>query len=325
MKILVTGATGFLGHHLTIRLVKAGFKVRILKEKNASSDLIKGLKLEITEGDIRDFKTVKKAVRGCDIVFHLAAIISYWNKLNPLLYEVNVTGAENIVEACLEEKVKRLIHVSSTVAIGNKPGKKLANEETIYNLWDLNISYCDTKYLGEMRVKKGIDKGLDAVIVCPGSMYGPGDIRRIIEDPIFSKGFSTLFYIKGGLGVVDVEDVVEGLILAWKKGKSGQRYILVSENLTFSEIRKTIAEILGREPPKICLPYPFFLALGYISSWLAYLTGKKPKITPAMARFNKIHFYFSAEKAKKELGIKFRPFKESIEKAVKWYKERGFL
>ena len=325
MKILVTGATGFLGHHLTKRLIRDGHKIRILKEKNASSDLIEGLELEIIEGDIRDLKTVKKAVKECNVVFHLAAIISYWSKLNPLLYEVNVTGTENIVEACLKEEAKRLIHVSSTVAVGTKPGKKLADEETTYNLWNLNINYCDTKYLGEMRVKKGIDKGLDAVIVCPGSMYGLGDIRRIEEDPIFSKGFSGLFYIKGGLGVVDVEDVVEGLILAWKRGETGQRYILVSENLTFFEIRKKIAEALGRAPPKICLPYPIFLTVAYISNWLASLAGKKPKITPAMARFNKIYFYFSAEKAKKELGIKFQPFKESVEKAIDWYKERGFL
>ena len=325
MKILVTGATGFLGHHLTKRLIRDGYEVRILKEKNTSSDLIGDLKLEIIEGDIRDLETVKKAVSGCDIVFHLAGLISYWNGLDSLLYEINVIGTENIVETCLEEKVERLIHVSSTAAVGNEPEKKLADEETVYNLWDLKINYCDTKYLGEIRVKKGIEKGLDAVIVCPGSMYGSGDIRRVKEDPIFSKGFSTLFYIKGGLGVVDVEDVVEGLILAWKRGKTGQRYILVSENLTFFEIRKTIAEVLGKKPPKICLPYPFFLTFAYFSNWLASLTGKKPKITPAMARFNKIYFYFSAEKAKKESGIRFRPFEESIERAVKWYKENGYL
>ncbi len=325
MKILVTGATGFLGHHLTRRLVKDGYDVRILKEKKASLDLIEDLKLEIIEGDIRDFEVVKEAVRGCEIVFHLAALISYWDKLNPLQYEINVVGTENVVRACLEEKVKRLIHVSSTAAIGTEPKGKLANEKTSYNFWDLKINYCNTKYLGEIEVKKGIDRGLDAVILCPGSMYGAGDIRRIKEDPIFSKGILSLFYIKGGLAVVDVEDAADGLILAWKKGKPGQKYILASENLTFFEIKKTISEFLGKKPPKICLPYPIFLAIAHISNWLAFLTEKRPKITPAMARFNKIYFYFSAKKVKKELGMKFRPFKESIKKAIDWYKDNGYL
>jgi dihydroflavonol-4-reductase len=325
MKILVTGATGFLGHHLTKRLVKEGYLVRILKEKNASLDLLSNLKLEIVEGDIRDIETVKKAVKGCDIVFHLAGLVSYWDKLNALQYEVNVIGTENIVEACLQEKVKRLIHVSSTAAVGKESGKKLADENTTYNLWDLNVNYCDTKYLGELRVKRGIEKGLDAVIVCPGAMYGPGDIRRIKSDLIFSRGLSSCFYTKGGVGVVDVEDVVNGLILAWKKGKKGERYILVAENLSFYEIRKEIAKALGKSPPKIYLPYFLFLIGAYFSNWLATFFGKKPKLTPAMARLSKNYLYFSSEKAKKELGINFRPFKESVKRAVKWYKEKGYL
>lgn len=325
MKILVTGATGFLGHHLLKRLTKNGYSIRILKEKGASLDLIKDLKLEIIQGDVRDFETVKKAVRGCEVVFHLAGLISYWDKLNSLQYEVNVIGTENIVKVCLEEKIERLIYVSSTVAVGKKPGKKLADEKTAYNLRELKINYCDTKHLGEVRVKKGIEKGLDAVIICPGSIYGSGDIRRIKSDPIFSKGFFSLFYVKGGIGVVDVEDVVDGLILAWKRGKRGQRYILVSENLTFFEIRKTIAEILKRKPPKICLTYPIFLILGYFFTWLSFLTKKKPKITLAMARFNSIYLYFSNKKAKRELGMKFRPFRETIKRAVEWYKKNGYL
>ena len=324
MKILVTGATGFLGHHLTKRLSKDGYQVRILKEKAASMDLLEGLNLEIIEGDIRDFEAVKKAVKGCDIVFHLAGLISYWGKQNSLQFEINVIGTKNIVQACFEEKVKRLIYTSSTVAIGFEPGK-LANEETKFNLQNLKINYCDTKYLAEIEVQKGIAKGLDAVIVCPGSIYGTGDLRRIKEDPIIPKGISGLFYIKGGLGVVDVEDVVEGEILTWKKGKKGERYILVSENLSFYEIRKVISEFLGKEPPKFSLPYPLFLAMSHILNWFSYLTNKKPKFTPEMARFNKIDFYFSNEKAKKELGISFRPFRDSVERAVNWYKEKGYI
>ncbi len=324
MKILVTGATGFLGHHLVKRLIDDGNEIRILKENDAFMELLKGLKIEVFEGDIRDFEAVKKAVSGCEIVFHLAGIISYWSKQNSIQFEINVNGTKNVVKACLEEKVKRLIHTSSTGAVGFNPGG-LADEKTEFNLGNLGISYCDTKYLAEKEVQKGIKEGLDAVIVCPGSIYGPGDIRRMKGDPVFPKGFSSLFYVKGGLGVVDVEDVVEGEILAWKKGKKGERYILVGENLSFYDIRKTIAEILGKNPPKIALPYFLFLTISYILGWTSYLTEKRPKFTPENAKLNGMYLYFSNEKAKKELGIQFRSFKESAERMIRWYKENKYL
>ncbi len=324
MKILVTGATGFLGHHLVKRLINDGYNVRILKEKDASLELLKGLNIEVLEGDVRDFESVKKAVSGCEVVFHLAGLISYWGKQDSLQFEINVNGTENIVKACLEEKVKRLIYTSSTAAVGFDP-HGLANEKTEFNLGNLGIAYCDTKYLAEKEVQKGVKEGLDAVIVCPGSMYGSGDIRRMKEDPVFPKGFFSMFYVEGGLGVVDVEDVVEGEILAWEKGKRGERYILVGENLSFYEIRKTIAEIMGEKPPTILLPSPIFLALSYILNWIFYLTEEKPKFTPENARLNNIRLYFSNEKAKKELGLEFRPFKESVKKMIDWYKEKGYL
>jgi dihydroflavonol-4-reductase len=324
MRILVTGATGFLGHHLVKRLVGDGYDVRILKEKDVPAELLKGLKIEVFEGDIRDFESVKKVVSGCEVVFHLAGLISYWGRQDTLQFEINVNGTKNVIKACLEEKVKRLIHTSSTVAVGFDP-HGLANEKTEFNLGSLGVAYCDTKYLAEKEVQKGVKEGLDAVIVCPGSMYGPGDIRRIKEDPVFPKGFFSLFYIEGGLGVVDVEDVVEGEILAWKKGKRGERYILVGENLSFFEIRKIIAEMMGKNPPKILLPSPIFSALGYILNWISYLAEKRPKFTHENARLNKIYLYFSNEKAKKELGMEFKPFKESVKKMVEWYKQNSYL
>jgi dihydroflavonol-4-reductase len=295
-----------------------------MKEKDALMELLKGLKIEVFEGDIRDFESVKKAVSGCEVVFHLAGLISYWGKQNTLQFGINVKGTENIVKACLEERVKRLIYTSSTAAVGSEAGK-LANEETKFNLGSLGIAYCDTKYLAEKEVQKAVKEGLDAVIVCPGSMYGPGDIRRIKEDPVFPKGIFSLFYVDGGLGVVDVEDVVEGEILAWKKGRKGERYILVGENLSFFEIRKTVAEILGKNPPKIRMPSFLFLALSYLLNWISYITEKRPKFTPENARLNKIFLYYSNEKAKKELGMKFRPFKESAERMIGWYKENNYL
>lgn len=326
MKILITGATGFLGSHLVPRLIKEGHDVRILKEKNDPGDLLKGLNIEVVLGDIRDGKAVKAAVKGSEVVFHLVGIVSYWSKLNDLQYEVNVRGTKNVVEACLEYKIKRLIHVSSDVTVGVEGENKLANEETPYNLFPLRVNYCDTKFLGEMEVYKGIAKGLDAVILCPASMYGERDRRKIKTDMTFNFKFPmNLFYMKGGIAVVDVEDVVEGLIKAWERGKRGERYLLIGENLTFYEMRKIISEVLGKKPPIFCFPSWLLTLLSYLFVGISKITKKRPKLTPEMARFNKIEFYFSNEKAERELGLKFRPFKDSIKRAIKWYKGHGFL
>ena len=325
MKILVTGATGFLGHHLVRRLLKEGCKVRILKEKAAQVDLLRGVEVETIIGDITDLESVKRAVKDCEVVFHLAGIISYWNKLNQRQYAINVKGTQNVVKACIEYKIRRLIHVSSDVTIGVGEGR-LANEETLYNLFPLKINYCDTKFLGEVEVYKGIAKNLDAVILCPASMYGQGDIRKIKTDMTFDFKFPmNLFYPKGGIAVVDVRDVVEGLMRAWKIGKKGERYLLVGENITFHEMRKTIAKEMGRKPPFIPIPGWLFTLLAYLFLGISKITKKRPKLTPEMARFNKINFYFSNEKAKKELGLRFRPFRESIKEAIKWYKDNGYL
>lgn len=326
MKILVTGATGFLGHHLIQRLKRNGYEIRIFKEKSASMDLLKTEKVEIATGDIRNQKEVEKAVKGCNIVFHLAGLISYWKKLNALQYEINVEGTRNIVKACLENNVEKLIYVSSTVTIGVEDNEKLANENTSYNLSPLKIGYCDTKFLAEKEIYKGANKGLNAVILCPGSMYGEGDKRKIKTDLTFSFKFPmNFFYINGGLAVVDVKDVVEGLIKAWEKGRKGERYILAGENLSFYEIRKIIAKALDKNPPSICLPNWLLLLLSYIFVGISKITGKKPKLTPEIVKFNKIYFYFSNKKAKEELGITFKPFKESIKRAVNWYKKRGYI
>jgi len=325
MKILITGATGFLGHHLVKRLMKEGYKVKILKEGSAQIDLLKGIEVESVIGDIRDLEAVKKAVKDCEIVFHLAGIIAYWSRLNRLQYEINVEGTKNVVRACLENKIKRLIHVSSDVTIGVEEGK-LANEEMLYNLFPLKINYCDTKFLGEVEVYKGIAKGLDAVVVCPASMYGEGDIRKIKTDMTFDFKFPmNFFYPRGGIAVVDVEDVVEGLIRAWKMGRKGERYLLIGENITFYEMRKIIAKELGRKPPSISIPSWLFTLLAYVFLGISKITKNRPKLTPEMARFNKIKFYFSNEKAEKELGLKFKSFKESIKRAIRWYKDNGYL
>lgn len=354
MRILVTGATGFIGARLLARLAAECDEIRILRREGSSLKTIKNIKFEDFVGDVTDQGDVMRATRDCDYVFHVAASVSYWDKEKKEQYETNVIGTRNIVEACLANKVRRLIYTSSIVAIGAPAKGQLADEDAEYNLAPLNISYCDTKHAAEDEVQKGVKRGLDAVIVNPGAVFGPGDMRRHKGHLYGSRVWLNHFYVGGGIATVDVDDVVEGHIRAWKKGRKGERYILANENLTFKEISDVIANVMQKsplpppykggegeisKPPPFCkgglggisknrrfkVPTIIVFAIAYLATVFSWLTGTRPVATIPMAEFTRVNLFFSNEKARRELGMQFRPFRDSVERSVEWFKERGNL
>lgn len=284
-----------------------------------------------------------RAVEGCDYVFHVAASVSYWDKLNAQQFDINVNGTKNVVEACLAHKVKRLIHTSSIVAIGanlnlgsgfpnslfESNGKKanygsltpLADEDAEYNLAPLGINYCDTKKLAEDEVRAGVAKGLDAVIVNPGAVFGPGDTRRYRGQLYGGRVWVHKFYVGGGIATVDVDDVVDGHIRAWRHGKKGERYILANENLTFKEICNAIAQRMGWPTPSFKIPTWLVYGLAYLAALVSRLTGKEPFATIPMAKFTRLNLFYSNKKAREELGVVFRPFSETNDRTIEWYRE----
>ncbi|HNY97677.1 MAG TPA: NAD-dependent epimerase/dehydratase family protein [Candidatus Pacearchaeota archaeon] len=325
MKVLVTGASGFLGHNLIKYLLKEECEIRALITQDDDACLLEFCrqKIEIVRGDIRNAQDVEKAVEGCDIVFHLVGMIAYWKKLNDLQYDINVNGSRNVAQSCIKHKIKKLVYVSSTAACGVLP-KGLADEDTVYNLFPYKLGYCDSKFLAEHEILKAGAKGVDVSIICPGSMYGAGDVRRIKSDMIFNFHFPfSLTFFDGNLAVADVEDVCRALIAAWKKGGPGERYIIVSENLSFFELRSIIAKALGKSMPFVRLPSWLITALGYLLEFAG--DEKKPKVTPEMGRITTINFSFSNKKSKKELNMRYTPFAKTIEKQVEWYRTNGYL
>jgi dihydroflavonol-4-reductase len=367
MRILVTGATGFIGSRLLARLSVECDQIRIFRRSKSSPESVKNIKFEDFIGDVTNRDDCMRAAKDCDYAFHLAASVSYWDKLRQEQYDINVNGTKNIVEACLAHKVKRLIHTSSIVAIGclgsglhnlllEQNRKKanyesltpipIADEDTEYNLAPLDISYCDTKHQAELEVQKGVAQGLDAVIVNPGAVFGPGDVRRFKGHLYGSIVWTKFFYVGGGIATVDVDDVVEGHIRAWKKGRTGERYILANENLTFREISGVIDDIIACHcacPPafwrkesrrlagrrgnllKIRIPTPIIFLFAHLATWFSKLTGTKPIATIPMAKFTRVNLFFSNEKACKELGLQFKPFRESIERAIGWFQEHNYM
>ncbi len=325
MRILVTGATGFIGARLLARLAVECDDLVVLRREGSSVEAIKNIKFTEVIGDVTDIDAVRKAVQGCDYVFHVAASVSYWDKLKKKQYETNVIGTRNVVTACIESKVKRLVHTSSVVAIGYKDGGALANENTEYNLAPHKIGYCDSKREAEAEVLSGVRKGLDAVIVSPGAVFGAGDLRRYKGNLYGGRVWIHRFYVGGGISTVDVDDVVEGHIRAWRDGKIGERYILSNENLTFKEISEIIGDELGWPKPTVKIPTVVVFTVAFLATVFSRLTRTKPAVTIPLAKFTRVKLFYSNEKARRELGMTFKPLRESIKNAVVWYRQRGLL
>lgn len=321
MRILVTGATGFVGSNLVKELLAQGHTVRILRRTTSPLRMIEGLPVETTLGDVTDRNSVDQAVRGCQVVFHVAGHISFWRGNNALQTRINVQGTRNMVEASLATgTVERFIHTSSIAAIGIPPDGSIGNETLEYNWGPHHINYCDSKHLAEQEIQKGIQRGLNAVIVNPATIFGPGDLNLNAGAIVLQMKKGRIpFFIPGGCCTCDVGDVVQGHIAAWRKGRTGERYILGGENLTWKEIMLHAAAVAGVRPPRWTIPSWLFVAMGYGSDLISLVTHKEPTLSRESTSMARIFYYFSSDKAKRELDYHPIPFRESVQKTYDWY------
>ena len=229
MNILVTGATGFVGHWLTQKLVDDGHQVRIIHREGSNLSGFEDLKIERVIADVTNLESLKIALEDIEVVFHLAGVIGYCKEQRPLMDKVNVEGTRNIVELCKNNpRIQRFIHMSSVVAVGASFDKTPLNEDSPFNVEHLNLGYFETKRQAEDIVKAACSEGsLDAVIINPSTIYGPGDSvkgSRRVQLNVLKGRFP--FYTSGGVSIVHIEDVIYCLVQAWKKGETGERYIV---------------------------------------------------------------------------------------------------
>lgn len=327
MKVLVTGAGGFMGSELTKELVNEGYDVHILTRPKSDLSSLKEIKVTTLYGDVTDQESVNKALQGMEVVFHLAGIVAYSKNERSLMEKVNVTGTSHVVEACLKNSVKRLIHMSSVAAIGASfTPDKILNEESPYELTHLNLGYFETKKKGEELVKKAtLQQGLNAIILNPATVYGPGDAKkgsRKTQVKVARGEFP--FYPSGGVNVIDIRDVVVAILMAMKVGKSGERYILAGENLLIKDLFKIIAQQAGVNPPKLYLPRWALHGLGGLGDVLNKL-GLKGPISSENAWTSTLFHWFDSSKAKRELNLKPRPAIEALHASVEWMRLNGLL
>lgn len=326
MKVLVTGATGFLGSWLVRRLLDEGCAVRITKRPSSQLEELEGLPLEIVSGDVTDRASIVAAARNVDSIFHLAGLIAYARSQRRAMEKINVDGTANVIAAAQENSVRKLVHLSSVVAVGASFDGTPLNEESPFNVEHLHLGYFDTKYEAEKLVIDAVKaRRLDAVILNPSTIYGPGDAKkgsRSVQIKVAQGRFP--FYPPGGVNVVSVEDVVDCIIAAWKKGRTGERYIVAGENLYIKDVFAMIAKEAGVEPPRIHLPKHALLAIGKFGD-LMEKVGQKGPLTSENAWVSTLYHWFDSSKAQRELGLKSKPAHYAIAQSVGWMKQNGIL
>ncbi len=327
MKALVTGATGFVGAALARTLIAAGWQVRALTRAGSDPRNLRTLAVERIVGDLTDAPSLERAVAGCEAVFHAAADYRLWVPDPKTMYRANVDGTRNLLEAARRAGVQRIVYTSSVACIGLPADGSVGTEDTPVSLESMVGHYKRSKFLAERVALEAAGQGAPVVIVNPAAPVGPRDVKptptgQIVLDAALGR---TPAYVDTGLNIVHVDDVAAGHVLAFHRGRPGERYILGGENLPLREILVEITRLAGRAPPRIRLPHGVVLPIAYLAEGFARLTGKPTRVTVDSVRMARKRMYFSSEKAARELGYRYRPAALAFADALEWFRAEGYL
>jgi dihydroflavonol-4-reductase len=321
----VTGASGHLGGNLVRALLAEGRTVRVLARSDRRA--LEGLDVRVVEGDIADPAAVRALLDGAETVFHLAGRISLVGAEGGLVEKTNVDGVRHVLRACRDAGVRRLVHFSSIHAFDTNPNDRVVDETRRLALGPRNAAYDRSKAEGQQAVLDAVKDGLDAVIVNPGAVVGPFDFKVSRMGSVFldiCHGRLPML-IDGGYNWVDARDVCEGAILAEKKGRRGECYLLTGHWVHICEVSRIIGRLTGRRTTQTAAPIWLAAAASWFSLGWGALSGKTPKFTPAAIRAIQSHRYISHEKAVRELGYQPRPFEETVRDTLEWFREAGLL
>jgi dihydroflavonol-4-reductase len=328
MRAFVTGATGFIGGNLVRELLADEHAVRALVRPQSDRRNLAGLPVELVSGDLDNQANLTEQLRGCDVVFHVAALYSLWARDADAIYRANVTGTENLLAAARRVGIKRFVHTSSVAAIGVPAPNTLGTEATQTTLAELVSDYKKSKYLAEQAALNAARAGLDVVIINPSTPIGAHDVKPTPTGEIILRFLQDRMpaYVHTGLNLIDVEDVARGHILAWQKGRTGERYILGNRNLTLKEMLEMLAKITGKPAPRLAIPHVIPLAVAYLDEMiLARYFSKQPQVSFYSVQMSQKAMYYDATKAMQELGLPQSPIERALEKAVRWFEANGYV
>jgi dihydroflavonol-4-reductase len=327
MKALVTGATGFVGAAVARALGAAGWQVRVLVRSGSDRGNLQQLAAQVVEGDLADLGSLERALAGCEGLFHVAADYRLGARDPAPLYRTNVDGTRNILHAARTAGVARIVYTSSVATIGIPSDGSPGDEQSPVALGNMIGHYKRSKYLAEEVARDAARAGMSVVIVNPSTPVGPGDIKptptgQLVLDAAAGRMPA---YVDTGLNIVHVDDVAAGHLLAFERGRAGERYILGGEDMTLQTILAQIAQLVGRKPPRIRLPYAAVLPVAYVAEAFAKVSGRSGRVTLEGVRMSRKRMFFSSGKAVSELGYRWRPPREAFGDAVRWFRERGVL
>ncbi len=328
MKTLVTGGAGFIGSHVVRGLIDDGVEVRVLHLEGEPLTNLDGLDVEFVAGDITEPESVRRAVSGCDRVFHLAAIYALWLPRPELMREVNVEGTRNVLRAAGEAGVRKVVHTSSIAVCGGQGLDTDATEESPFALGKTGELYCQTKYESHQLALEFARDGLDVSICCPTIPYGPGDrgptptgrfLLEAVQMPV-------VFHPASVNNIVDVRDVARGHLLAAQRGRSGESYLLGHQNVPLGELVRLALEVVGRRAVVLRTPYPALWAWSQLASMnTRWISRRAPVLTPQALVGLRLGTRADCSKAFTQLGHSGRPVEQTLRDALCWFARAGYI
>ena len=320
---LVTGETGMVGNNLVRHLLRLGRNVRVLvRSPNKAS--LRGLSVETVVGDVLDAPSLQTAMAGASNVFHVAGAISIGGRSEAQMRQVNVEGTGNVVNACLQQGIGRMVHFSSIHAFSYLPKDQPINESRQPALDPrIHLAYDESKAAGEQEVLHGIENGLDAVILNPVGIFGPHDYGPSPSGEFLQQLLDRRLpgLVQAGYFWVDVRDVAAAAVAAETKGRCGEKYILAGDYMTIKEIANWVQDISGKKPPAIVVPLWIAKIVAPLVVWYSRWLGVRPLVTPEAVQIVDCHQKISTEKAAVELGFETRPLRETIADTVCWLQD----
>ncbi len=325
MRIGVTGAAGMVGANLVRRLLEDGHEIRALVYGDTRA--LDGLDIEQVECDVRDYEALRDTLKGCNQVYHLAAVITSADRIDALAEDINVNGPRNVTKACMELGVERLLHCSSIHALRPNDDRSIVDENRPLSLHDEAFPYDRSKAQGHTVVLEAVARGLNAVIVHPTAVIGPYDYG------LASTSGGLVDFVRGkvpampngGFDFVDARDVVDGMVAAMEKGRTGENYLLGGRYYEMTELCHILAKVVGCKPPKFTIPIWFMRALAAVLRLKPQRNGEIAVVTRFTVDSIINYREVSHEKAVQELGYQARPIEETLRDTFDWFAQAGMV
>jgi len=327
MKIFLTGATGFVGHHVAEALASQGAKLRMLIRKTSNLSHLEGIPGETHLGDLTDPQSLRPALAGCDAVMHVAADYRLWIRDPEAMYRANVEGTRDLLRLAREAGVKRFVYTSSVATMHFRRDGLIVNEDTPVSLADMVGHYKRSKFMAEQQAIAAAEDGQRVIILNPTTPIGPCDFRPTPTGQIFVDFLNGRFpaYMDTGMNLVDVAEVARAHVAALTRGQSGHRYILGGENLTLKQILDKMSAITGLPSPTVRIPFAVAATYAFFEEWITgRIRGREPRATLEEVRMGRKKMYASSAHAQQELGFRIMPVLPAMRAAIEWFRANGY-